>query len=186
LENVCLDHLKNESFCDMKSKVLVSIPVLIIEVVLVYTGYYTSAVIAIILFLLIFASLLFSERHKNDVDLIPNLAFENIQTVTETYGTPDDIVVVNPTRGNQLDGVILVYDEKGFLYINGIILNKNEITDVSFFNAANPYMSNEYQIVIKTTSERNPSVYISVGNELGWAKNVLFQIKGHLGFNQPL
>ena len=53
---------------------------------------------------------------------------------------------------------------------------------MSFFNAANPYMANDYQVVIKTTSERYPSVYISAGNELGWAKDLSTQIKSHLNF----
>jgi hypothetical protein len=160
----------------MKSKVLISIIALMM--VLAYVLGYIGTTVAMILFLLIFASFLFSFRHK-DIDPMPNPASENIQTVTDTYGTPDDIIIVDPTRGNELEGVILVYDKKGFLYINGIILNKNEVTDISFFNAANPYMANEYQIVIKTTSERYPSVYISAGYELGWAKELYVQIKTH-------
>ena len=50
-----------------------------------------------VLFLLIFAAFLISVRHE-DIDSIPNPVSENIQTVTETYGTPDDIIVVNPRK----------------------------------------------------------------------------------------
>jgi len=169
----------------MKSKALIfeitSLIVLIVGFVLYMEGYYIIGSVAMVLFLLIFAAFLISVRHE-DIDSIPNPVSENIQTVTETYGTPDDIIVVNPTRGNELDGVILIYDEKGFLYINGIILNKNEVTDISFFNSSIPYMANDYQVVIKTTSERYPSVYLSAGNDLGWAKDLYAQIKSHFRF----
>ena len=176
---MCLNNSNNESSYSMKGKVLISIIALIAA--LWFVLYYIGVAVAVVVLLLIFAGFLVSARPKN-TNLIPDQVSENIQTVTDTYGTPDDIIIVNPTRGNELDGVVLVYDEKGFLYYNGILLNKNEITDVSFFNAANPYMANDYQVVIKTTSERYPSVYISAGNELGWAKDLSTQIKSHLNF----
>lgn len=44
-------------------------------------------------------------------------------------------------------------------------------------------MANDYQVVIKTTSERYPSVYLSVGNDLGWAKDLYVQIKRIFNFN---
>ena len=175
-KSVCRNNSNNESFYYMKSKVLISIIALI--TVLWFVVFYIGVAVAIVVLLLIFAGFLFSARPK-DTDWKPNPVSENIQTITDTYGTPDDIIVVNPTRGNELDGVVLVYDEKGFLYYNGILLNKNEITDISFFNAATPYMLNDYQIVIKTNSERYPSLYISAGNDLGWAKDVYAQIKIH-------
>lgn len=184
-KSVYQNNSNNESFDEMKNKVLISeialLIALIVGLVLLMEGYNILFGVSMILFLLIFAYLLISVRHK-DVDWKPNPVSENIQTITDTYGTPDDIIVVNPTRGSELDGVILVYDKKGFLYINGIILNKDEITDISFFNSAIPYMANDYQIVIKTSSERYPSVYLSVGNDLGWAKDLYVQIKTHFRF----
>ena len=124
------------------------------------------------------------KNEPKDVAPEPAPEPEGIETAIDNdlvqYGEPDDMIVIDPTRGNEPDGVILAYDTKGFLYYNGTIINKSEIRDVTFHNAAIPYFVSDYQIIIATTSEAHPNVNIKVGSDLEIVKDVLVQIKSHL------
>lgn len=122
---------------------------------------------------------LFVTLRSDKASLARNDGTADLAAITNKYGAPDDSIVVNPTRGNEPDGVVLFYDREGFLYFNGIVVRKDEITDITFFNSAIPYVGNDYQIAITTNSEEHPNVYIPTGNDLGWANNVLEQIKSH-------
>ena len=98
----------------------------------------------------------------------------NIQGLVEKYGDPDDTIISNPTRGNEVEGCILVYRAKGFLIINGLEVKKSEITDYVLKNdGLNPYLPADYQLHITTTLDDYPMLCVSLGNEISWAEEVL-------------
>jgi hypothetical protein len=130
-------------------------------------------------FILLLLLGLFVTLRGDKADSAPHAGSAELVAITNKYGPPDDTIVVNPTRGNESDGVVLFYDREGFLYFNGIVIRKEEITDITFFNSAIPYVGNDYQIVITSNSDVHPNVYIPTGNDLGWANDVLNQIKSH-------
>lgn len=102
----------------------------------------------------------------------------NVDGLIEKYGNPDDIIVANPTRGNEVGGCVLVYREKGFLIINGLEVKKSEITDYLLKNTGfNPYLPPDYQLYITTTLEDYPLLTVSLGNEVSWANEVLKQFQ---------
>jgi len=105
-----------------------------------------------------------------------------IEDIIDIYGNPDDIILVNPIHGNEPDGIIMIYNKKGLFIICGIPVNKNDIIDVTFNNASMAYIQNDYQIVFTTKSENNPYLFIHVGNDALYAKEVLMQIKQHLDY----
>lgn len=115
------------------------------------------------------------KRHSKD-EPVPD-AWEQ---ATASMGEPNHIIVADPLRGNERDGVILVYDhggrdDKGFLVFNNTIIHKRDITGLTVNNAAIiPYFPNDYQIVITTPSGK---LHIHTGRDMGWSQEVLMQIK---------
>lgn len=98
----------------------------------------------------------------------------NIQGLVDKYGDPDDTIIANPTRGNEVEGCMLVYREKGFLIVNGLEVKKSEITDYVLKNdGPNPYLPADYQLHLTTTLEDYPMLCVSLGNEISWAEEVL-------------
>ena len=97
-----------------------------------------------------------------------------LRTYINEHGEPEDVIVANPVRGNELSGVILVY--RDHLVGGGQHVNRNEVVDCTFNNASNPYIGNEYQLVITTTSLAVPVVRLSLGSDAHWASEVLEQL----------
>lgn len=105
----------------------------------------------------------------------------SLETLTGIYGEPAHIIVANATRGNEADGSLLVYDGdgpgQGFIVYDGIRVSRACITEATFNNAANPYTENNYQIVLTTTDNAHPRIYIPAGPDAAWAGEVLYEIK---------
>lgn len=94
-----------------------------------------------------------------------------------SYGEPDDVIVIDPTKANETKGSILVYHSKGTLVYDNISIDKKAITSISFHNTAIPYSPDDYEIIIKTTLENHPELFIRTGNNISWTQEVLGQIK---------
>ena len=102
--------------------------------------------------------------------------------VVEQYGEPDEVIVVDATRGGETEGVVLAYDlggqdNGGFLLYEGLVIDKRSVESVTFNNAAIPYVENAYQIILTTTSDSHPQVFIPVGRDVHWTREVLAQIE---------
>ena len=113
---------------------------------------------------------------------------QSIQDLIATYGTPDETIVTDATRGNEIDGVVLTYDkggrdDKGFFICNGNVINKTSITDITFNNNFGTAfgLPDEFQVVISTNEDSNcQKFYIRAGNAIDTAKDIIIQIKSHL------
>lgn len=121
-------------------------------------------------------------RHPKTVE--PKGELPSLMQLEEIYGTPSDIIVLNATKYNQTDAVILAYDDAGFFIVNGEKIPMDEVSDVTFNNRSIPWESPEYQILIQTTMAAKDLICLSVGYDSEWAKNVTIQIRSHLGFNK--
>ena len=101
-----------------------------------------------------------------------------VDELTEQFGEPDDVIVVNPTQGNSSEGVVLVYNEGKFFVINGEKVLKGQISDVSFANYANPYLPSDYMIQIYTTLQGGELMKIPTNNPSPvYAKEIVQQIR---------
>ena len=105
--------------------------------------------------------------------------------VLDRYGNPDVVVVVDASRGNEPAGVVLIYDaggldNEGFLVYDGMCVDKKNVIDVTFNNAAVPYVANAYQVVINAKGEGERMIRIQVGNDLIWAREVCEEIKRNI------
>ena len=130
-----------------------------------------SAMIFLLIFLI---AAYFDYKHKSKNQVEGQNKELNVQGLVEKYGDPDDTIIANPTRGNDVEGCILVYKEKGFLIINGLEVKKSEITDYVLKNdGANPYLPADYQLHLTTTLDDYPMLCVPLGNEISWAEEVL-------------
>ena len=87
----------------------------------------------------------------------------NNQNSIPPFGEPDDIIIINPTRINESDSIILYYKEKNLFFYNTSAIPINEIRDITACNGANAYIKGYYQIVI--TLNNNEKYYIPVGDD---------------------
>ena len=104
------------------------------------------------------------------------------QDVLDRYGNPDVVVVVDASRGNEPDGAVLVYDAGGmdgggFFVYDGMVVSKKSVADVTFHNAALPYVANAYYVVVSTKGEKAKKIHIYAGNDVIWAREVCEEIK---------
>lgn len=101
-----------------------------------------------------------------------------LDDLIDANGEPDNIIELDPLRGNEPDGAILVYADH--IIYNGQRIAKQDITDVTFNNAAIPYFPNDYQIVL-ATSER--TLHLPVGRDATWAQEVAVRLKEEVSYH---
>ena len=92
-------------------------------------------------------------------------------------GEPDDVILLDPTRGNDARGVILVYMERRWFIINGEGISFDDIEDVTFNNTSVVYSQDSYQVVIKLKQESPSCLYLPVGYDREWATQVVKEIR---------
>lgn len=96
------------------------------------------------------------------------------------YGEPDDIVLLNPTRGNEAQGVVLVYARQGFIVVDGEKMLIADIADVTFNNAAVAYTPNSYQLIVTPKNKKLPLHHLPLGNDGDWALQATEQLRQYL------
>ena len=101
-----------------------------------------------------------------------------LEDLIDANGEPNDIIVLDPLRGNEPDGAILVYAEH--IIYNGQRIAKQDIAGVTFNNAAIPYFPNDYQIVL-STKER--TLHLPVGRDATWAEEIAVRLKDKLQYH---
>lgn len=94
--------------------------------------------------------------------------------VVYPFGQPDDEIVIDPARSNDTESVILYYKEKRIFYSNNTTIPINSITDITVCNEANPYLRQNYQIVI--TMNDGGKYYFSSGEDQEYVNEVLFRL----------
>lgn len=107
----------------------------------------------------------------------PKAMMPSLQQLEELYGAPSDVIALSPTKCNQADSVILVYEDAGFLVVNGSKVLMSDVTSVTFNNSSIPWESPEYQILIQTTASL---IRLYVGYDSEWAKSVTIRIRSYL------
>lgn len=95
---------------------------------------------------------------------------DSVDDLLERYGEPDDLLLLDVTRSNDPVAVVLVYSD--FIVVEGKRIERDTITDVTFNNAANPYMGTDYQLFIKTTIPNRPKIKLPIGSDPDHARDV--------------
>lgn len=110
----------------------------------------------------------------------PKASVPSLQQLEELYGAPSDVIALSPTKCNQADSVVLVYEDAGFFVVNGSKVLMSDVSSVTFNNSSIPWESPEYLILIQTTASL---IRLFVGYDSEWAKSVTIQIRSYLSDN---
>ena len=103
---------------------------------------------------------------------------KTVDELIAKYGDPDDIILLDASRGNEADSVVLVYDST--MMINGEKINKSDISEVTFKNAAIAYLPDDYQVILISKNPKIPQIQLHVGYERKWAMKVVEQLQHHV------
>ena len=120
-------------------------------------------------------TLLFTWRKKKPEDSSESRKNKTVDELIAKYGDPDDIILLDASRGNEAEGVVLVYDS--MMIINGEKINKSDISEVTFKNAAIAYLPDDYQVILISKNPKIPQIQLHVGYERKWAMKVVEQLQ---------
>jgi|GEM_PF-1683025 hypothetical protein len=139
---------------------------------------YAQTVGIILLFLFIpYFIFKWQDKRKAASGVVESPDFNTLEEVTEKLGEPSDIVTLSAIHGNELTGVILIYDNAQQMIINGNTYPFTDIKDISYINGANPYVAAEYQVIIITVKMK---IRLDVGYDNQYAYDIVIQLRSHL------
>lgn len=105
---------------------------------------------------------------------------QTVDNLIARYGEPSNVILLNAAKGNDPEGVVLVYEDRNLLIVNGKELKKNEIADVTFNNAAIAYTPNDYQVLLTLRDKKQPLIHLYVGYDLELARDITEEIRNCL------
>ena len=109
----------------------------------------------------------------------PKVIYANIEEVELKYGEPDDVVVLDASRANELSALILFYTAQDVMIVAGEELKISDMTSVMPKNMATPYTIDEYAVIINTKNPQRPTIHLRVGYDAGLAREIAEQIYAH-------
>lgn len=109
----------------------------------------------------------------------PRAAFANTEEVELKYGEPDDVVVLDASRANELSTLVLFYTAQDVMVVAGEELKISDMVSVIPKNMATPYTVDEYAVIITTKNPQYPTIHLRVGYDGGLAREIASQIYSH-------
>lgn len=109
----------------------------------------------------------------------PKVTFANTEEVKLKYGEPDDVVVLDASRANELSALILFYTAQDVMVVAGEEQKISDMISVMPKNMATPYTVDEYAVIITTKNPQRPSIHLRVGYDGGLAREISAQIYAH-------
>lgn len=109
----------------------------------------------------------------------PRAAFANTEKVELKYGEPDDVVVLDASRANELSALVLFYTAQDVMVVAGEELKISDMVSVIPKNMATPYTVDEYAVIITTKNPQYPTIHLRVGYDGGLAREIASQIYSH-------
>ena len=103
--------------------------------------------------------------------------------ITSLPSEPDEVIILDPTRANELNGAVLLYRKEGFLAFGTGLIPIDRIKDISISNASNPYHPCAYHIHLKLNDGR--VAHIPAGQDAEWANDVLIQLRDAIFSGEP-
>ena len=109
----------------------------------------------------------------------PRAAFANTEEVELKYGEPDDVVVLDASRANELSTLVLFYTAQDVMVVAGEELKISDMVSVIPKNMATPYTVDEYAVIITTKNPQYPTIHLRVVYDGGLAREIASQIYSH-------
>lgn len=158
-------------FMKMNIITVCNIVLLVVAVILLDWRLQQPMLFALLVVPLAYAWLKF--RHKSQSDVPETFKrFESIEMVVSVLGQPDDSILLNATRANELAGNILVYRDRKLMIIDGTEVNMDDIVDVATVNTATPYTLGDYQVVLTMRKPRKDYIRLPIGQDADYAMQV--------------
>ena len=160
----------------MKRTILLSVIAVILLVIFVlFGGTGDGALIFLVLLLLVFLSkFFFKKEHGKIEENVPS--YQSLAAVIQQYGEPDDTIVLDASRANELSSLILFYHEKDLALIDSHEVKISELTGVAPKNLASPYTVDEWAVVINTKNRQYSTFRLRVGYDGGLASEIANRI----------
>lgn len=122
--------------------------------------------------------LFWSKKQAKEVPESRESRKKSVDELIAKHGDPDDVILLDAAKGNEAEGIVLVYDK--FMIVNGEKINKSDITEVTFNNAAIAYLPDDYQVILNSKNPKIPPIHLHVGYERKWTMKIVEQLQHHL------
>ena len=106
--------------------------------------------------------------------------YGSVEEVEEEFGMPDDVVVLDASRANELPALVLFYDLRDLMIAAGEPLKLSDLISVVPKNMATPYTIDEYAVILTTSIPDRPTIPLRVGYDNGLAMEIARQIDAHI------
>ena len=134
---------------------------------------------AILLLLLVIPLAYYFSKRQEKLESA-KVTYTSIDEVEGKYGEPDDVVVLDASRANELPALILFYSTQDVMVMAGEELKISDLVSVMPKNMATPYTIDEYAVIISTKIPMRPTIHLRVGYDGGLAAEIAAQIDAHL------
>lgn len=108
------------------------------------------------------------------------ITYETVDEVEQRYGEPDDVVVLNAARANELSSLILFFTSHDVVIVAGEELRISDVVSVAAKNLATPYTIDEQAVVIGTRIPDRSVIRLRVGYDGGLARQIAAQVNSHI------
>ena len=95
---------------------------------------------------------------------------ETVDDYIAAHGTPEEVLVLDATRSDELSAVVLVYENE--IVIDCKRIERDKVEGVTFYNAQNPYMASEYTLAVTTADPDCPSAIATIGGDVERAREL--------------
>lgn len=151
----------------------VILPTVAIILLAVFAGPYL-----LLLLLVIPVGYFFIKRQEKAAP--PRMTYANIEEVEAKYGEPEDVVVLDATKANELQALILFYPAQDKMIVAGEEMRLSDLEGVMAKNLATPYTLDEYGVILATKDPARPTIKLRVGYDGGLAGEIAGQIDKHI------
>lgn len=134
---------------------------------------------ALLLLLLVIPLAYFFNKRQEKAEP-PRVTYGSVEEVERKFGEPDDVVVLDASRANELSALILFYTAQDVMIMAGEEFKISDLVSVMPKNMATPYTVDEYAVVISTKNPQRPTIHLRVGYDGGLAGEIAAQIDAHL------
>ena len=108
--------------------------------------------------------------------------YGDLQEVENIYGEPDDVVVLDAAKANELSGLILFYTPRDIAIVAGEELHISDMVSAVPKNMATPYTIDEHAIILTMRNRNRQSgvLHLRVGYDANLALEIAKQIDSHI------
>ncbi len=164
----------------MKRNIILPVIAIFLLIVLVFADAIAGAIVFLALLLAYFLLRFLLSRKKDVVEETEGQSFSSLEEIVSNYGEPDDTIVLDASRANELSSLILFYKATDTAIIAGKVIRISEITGVAPKNFALPYTVDEWGVVINTRNKACRDIHLRVGYDGGLASDIANQIYANL------